>query len=544
MSKSLYFTAAQANVGTQDIALACIAKLRELYPRFGVFRAFANGDIAADEPFQALLTAAGGEGDLERAWGTTRQAYIRDEASAMAQLVARYHDYAKAHDAVLILGLLDSDPIYPGMLARTGRAAAHLGATVLPILSGRERAVSEIATTAHLVVKEIARQHAPISGMIIADSPAELAANLPTNVTHQGVIHFAAGEPREFTAQSVTALQHAMEQDSPVVTPLSFTAHLIERARADRKRIVMPESNDDRVLQAAAELLEREVADIILLGDASAVTARAAQLQIDLSQATIVSPADPELVQKYAAKFAELRAKKGVTYEQAVEKIKDVSYFGTMMVYMGDADGMVSGAAHTTAHTIVPSFQTIKTKPGADLVSSCFLMLMADRVYVYADCAVTPNPTPEQLASIAISSAETAQQFGVEPRVAMLSYSTGASGKGPSVEAVIAATKIAQERRPDLLIEGPIQYDAAVSPAVAEKKMPGSSVAGKATVFIFPDLNAGNIGYKAVQRASGAVAVGPVLQGLNKPVNDLSRGALVADIVNTVAITAIQAQHS
>jgi phosphate acetyltransferase len=253
---------------------------------------------------------------------------------------------------------------------------------------------------------------------------------------------------------------------------------------------------------------------------------------------------DPERIKKYATEFARLRAKKGVTYEQAVEKVKDVSYFGTMMVHMGDADGMVSGAIHTTAHTIVPSFQIIKTKPGVSLVSSVFLMLMEDRVYVYGDCAVNTNPTPEQLASIAVSSAETAVQFGVEPRIAMLSYSTGTSGKGADVDAVVEATRMAKEARPDLLIEGPIQYDAAVDSAVAKVKMPGSPVAGRATVFVFPSLNAGNIGYKAVQRSSGAVAVGPILQGLNKPVNDLSRGALVQDIVNTVAITAIQAQNN
>ena len=251
---------------------------------------------------------------------------------------------------------------------------------------------------------------------------------------------------------------------------------------------------------------------------------------------------DAELVEKYAEEFARLRAKKGVTIEQAREKIRDVSYFGTMMVHMGDADGMVSGAAHTTAHTIVPSFQIIKTAPGVSIVSSVFLMLMKDRVWVFGDCAVNPNPTPEQIADIAISSAKTAEQFGVEPRVAMLSYSTGTSGSGPDIDATVEATRLAREKAPELAIEGPIQFDAAVDPAVAAKKAPDSDVAGQANVFIFPSLNAGNIGYKAVQRSSGAVAVGPVLQGLNKPVNDLSRGALVEDIVNTIALTAVQAQ--
>ena len=326
------------------------------------------------------------------------------------------------------------------------------------------------------------------------------------------------------------------------VTPLAFQADLIERARADRKRIVLPEPDDDRVLQAAAQVLAAGIADITFVGDADYVAKRAGELGLDLSAAQVVSVNDPAYLERYAEEFARLRAKKGVTLEQAREKVTDVSYFGTMMVHMGDADGMVSGAAHTTAHTIVPSFQIIKTAPGVSVVSSIFLMAMKDRVWAFGDCAVNPNPTAEQLADIAVTSARTAAQFGVTPRVAMLSYSTGTSGSGPDVDAVVEATRLAREKAPELAIEGPIQFDAAVDEAVASKKLPGSEVAGKATVFVFPSLEAGNIGYKAVQRSSGAVAVGPVLQGLNKPVNDLSRGALVEDIVNTVALTAVQAQ--
>ena len=326
------------------------------------------------------------------------------------------------------------------------------------------------------------------------------------------------------------------------VTPLAFQADLIERARADRKRIVLPEPDDDRVLQAAAQVLAAGIADITFVGDADYVAKRSGELGLDLSAAQVVSVDDPAYLERYAEEFARLRAKKGVTLEQARKKVTDVSYFGTMMVHMGDADGMVSGAAHTTAHTIVPSFQIIKTAPGVSVVSSIFLMAMKDRVWAFGDCAVNPNPTPEQLADIAVTSARTAAQFGVTPRVAMLSYSTGTSGSGPDVDVVVEATRLAREKAPELAIEGPIQFDAAVDAAVASKKLPGSDVAGKATVFVFPSLEAGNIGYKAVQRSSGAVAVGPVLQGLNKPVNDLSRGALVEDIVNTVALTAVQAQ--
>jgi phosphate acetyltransferase len=329
---------------------------------------------------------------------------------------------------------------------------------------------------------------------------------------------------------------------SHVRTPLMFEYQLMERARADRQRIVLPESQDDRILEAAAILLLRGVADLTLLGEENSVRARASALGLDLDEATIVSPFDADLVEKFAAAYAEARAHKGMTVERAREIVTDISYFGTLMVQLGLADGMVSGAVNTTAHTIRPALEFVKTKPGVSTVSSVFLMCLADRVLVYGDCAVIPEPTTEQLADIAISSAETAQQFGIEPRVAMLSYSTGTSGSGADVEKVRAATALVAERSPDLLLEGPIQYDAAVDPQVARTKLPDSPVAGRATVFIFPDLNTGNNTYKAVQRSANAVAIGPVLQGLRKPVNDLSRGALRSDIVNTVAITAVQAQ--
>lgn len=327
-----------------------------------------------------------------------------------------------------------------------------------------------------------------------------------------------------------------------VVTPLMFEYALVERARADRKRIVLPEGDDDRVLRAAATVLSRGIADLTILGEEIEVRNRAIELGIDIRGAEVLSPFDAVHVQKFATEYERLRAHKGVTHAQAADTVTDVSYFGTLMVHAGLADGMVSGAAHTTAHTIRPAFEIIKTEPGVSVVSSVFLMALADRVLVYGDCAVIPDPTSEQLADIAISSAATAEQFGIEPRIAMLSYSTGESGSGADVEKVRAATSLVRERAPELLVEGPIQYDAAADAAVAKAKMPGSSVAGRATVFVFPDLNTGNNTYKAVQRSAGAIAIGPILQGLNKPINDLSRGALVEDIVNTIAITAIQAQ--
>ncbi|MCW3492085.1 phosphate acetyltransferase [Microbacterium sp. SSM24] len=327
-----------------------------------------------------------------------------------------------------------------------------------------------------------------------------------------------------------------------VVTPLMFEFQLIERARTERKRIVLPEGDDDRVLRAAATVLKRGIADLTILGEPFEVRARAVELGIDIQAAEVLSPFDAVHVHKFAEEYARLRSHKGVTLAQASDTVTDVSYFGTLMVHLGLADGMVSGAAHTTAHTIRPAFEIIKTRPGVSVVSSVFLMALADRVLVYGDCAVIPDPTSEQLADIAVSSAATAAQFGIDPRIAMLSYSTGESGSGAEVEKVRVATALVRERAPELLVEGPIQYDAAADAAVAAAKMPGSQVAGRATVFVFPDLNTGNNTYKAVQRSAGAVAIGPVLQGLNKPINDLSRGALVDDIVNTIAITAIQAQ--
>jgi phosphate acetyltransferase len=336
----------------------------------------------------------------------------------------------------------------------------------------------------------------------------------------------------------------AAENFVPVaVTPLAFQRSLVNRARQDLKSIVLPEGDDDRILRAAARVIELDAARVTILGEGDSVRARAVALGLDLGAANIADPADGALVDQFAGIYAELRSHKGVTKEKALQVIAGSgTYFATMMVYTGMADGMVSGAKHTTADTIRPSFEIIKTKPGTEVVSSVFLMALADRVLVFGDCAVNPNPTPNQLAGIAVDSAATAAAFGIDPRVAMISYSTGSSGAGPDVDAVREATDLAKAAAPELVLDGPVQYDAAVVPSVGASKMPGSPVAGRATVLIFPDLNTGNAVYKAVQRSAGAVAIGPVLQGLRKPVNDLSRGALVEDSVNTIIITACQAQ--
>jgi phosphate acetyltransferase len=328
------------------------------------------------------------------------------------------------------------------------------------------------------------------------------------------------------------------------ITPHMFQYQLVKWAKRQKKHIVLPEGNEDRILKAAARLINQDIVDLTLLGDPVQVAAsvKLLGLQLDLSRLRIIDPVHSEYYEDYVKTLYELRKNKNVELEMAYDLMTDVSYFGTMMVYKGHADGMVSGAVHTTLHTIRPALQFVKTKPGVSIVSSVFFMCLPDRVSVFGDCAVNPNPTAEQLAEIAISSAESSLRFGIEPRIAMLSYSSGTSGEGEEVEKVRRATEIVKQKRPDLLVEGPIQYDAAVDPVVGKQKMPDSKVAGQASVLIFPDLNTGNNTYKAVQRETGALAIGPMLQGLNKPVNDLSRGCTVDDIFNTVVITAIQSQ--
>lgn len=328
------------------------------------------------------------------------------------------------------------------------------------------------------------------------------------------------------------------------MTPRMFTYNLVQQAKADRRHIVLPEGDEPRILRAAADLVEREIADLTLLGKRKAIeqVVRDQGIALELDRLKIIEPASSPHLDTYAQAYYALRRHKGMTLDMARDCMLDVAYYGTMMVHQGHADGMVSGAIHTTQHTIRPALQFIKTRPGFSIVSSVFFMCLEDGVVVYGDCAVNPDPNAQELAEIAISSADTARVFGIEPRVALLSYSTGESGAGEEVEKVREATRLAHAMRPELAIAGPIQYDAAVDQEVAALKMPGSEVAGLATVLVFPDLNTGNNTYKAVQRETGAIAVGPILQGLRKPVNDLSRGCTVDDIINTVVITAIQAQ--
>ncbi|WP_330173555.1 phosphate acetyltransferase [Streptomyces sp. NBC_01498] len=422
-----------------------------------------------------------------------------------------------------------------------GALAAHSAGT--PPIAGvlltlDERPADSVLTLAHRLapgtpVVSVAAGSFPTAGELFA-LEGKLGADTPRKAeTALGLF--------ERYVDTGDLLRRMSVARSGRVTPMMFEHDLLEQARAVRRRVVLPEGTEERVLRAADVLIRRDVCDLTLLGDVDTILKKAADLGIDLAGSQVIDPATDDLRRRFAERYAELRAHRGVTVELAYDVVADVNYFGTLMVDAGLADGMVSGSVHSTAATIRPAFEIIRTS-GSTSVSSVFFMCLADRVLVYGDCAVIPDPDAAQLADIAIQAAATAARFGVEPRIAMLSYSTGTSGSGADVDKVREATKLVRAARPELSVEGPIQYDAAVEPSVAATKLPDSEVAGRATVLIFPDLNTGNNTYKAVQRSAGAVAVGPVMQGLRKPVNDLSRGALVQDIVNTVAITAVQAR--
>ena len=427
----------------------------------------------------------------------------------------------------VVLGVLTAQVSanFPQMAGIVLNGGFDLPEQVTRLIDGLDTTMPIVATT--LDTSDATQALTSVRGRLQKESPRKVATAL------------ALFEERVDRELLLDRLEVARTR---AVTPLMFEHQLIDMAVGDRRHIVLPEGDDDRILQAADTLLRRKVADLTILGEPREIQQRAGLLGVDLSAARVLSPMDPELRGRFAAAYHERRKHKGIDLERARDIVIDVSYFGTMMVELGLADGMVSGAAHTTAHTIRPALEVVRTVPDVSVVSSVFFMCLRDQVLVYGDCAVNPDPTAAQLADIALASARTAAAFGVEPRVAMLSYSTGASGAGSDVDKVIEATAMVRERAPELLVEGPIQYDAAIDAAVARTKLPGSQVAGRATVFVFPDLNTGNNTYKAVQRSAGALAVGPILQGLRKPVNDLSRGATVRDIVNTVAITAIQAQ--
>ncbi|KQU68682.1 phosphate acetyltransferase [Phycicoccus sp. Root101] len=683
MATSIYIAGTEAQSGKSAVAVGLLDQLSRRAGRVGVFRPIVRAGVP-DELVRTLLSQLPGDLTVEQACGVTYDDLHASPERAMGTIVDRFHEVARGHDVVLVVGSDFTDVSAPTEFSVNAAVAANLGSRLLLVVPAQGHDPAEVATTAEMAVVAAREAHAHVTGVVANQvDPALLEETASAVSTRVGVPVQALPETpllraptvrdlmdacsgrlvhgdtawldRECTGLVVAAMTmpHVLDRlieggvvivpgdredvvlgvllahrsktfptlsgivlnggfpltpqverliegldvvlpviatdsgtmttatrlgaargrlapDStrkleaavamvergldaetllgPVaaagegtVTPLMFEHRLVDDARAAGSHIVLPEGAEDRILLAADTVLGRGIARLTLLGDPEVIHANAQRLGVDVSSAAVVDPGTSELREGFAADYARLRAHKGVTLDQARDRVVDPSYFGTMMVHQGLADGMVSGCITTTAHTIRPALEIVRTAPDVSVVSSVFLMCLADRVLVYGDCAVNPDPTAEQLADIAISSARTARQFGIEPRVAMLSYSTGESGSGVDVDKVRAATALVHERAPGLLVEGPIQYDAAVDLAVAATKLKDSPVAGRATVLVFPDLNTGNNTYKAVQRSASAVAIGPVMQGLNQPVNDLSRGALVRDIVNTIAITAIQA---
>ncbi|WP_406830862.1 phosphate acetyltransferase [Pedococcus sp. KACC 23699] len=683
MVTSIYIAGTEAQSGKSAVAVGLLDQLSRRTGRVGVFRPIVRAS-APDVLLLTLLSQLPGDQTVEQACGVTYDDLHASPERAMGTIVDRFHEVARDHDVVLVVGSDYTDVAAPTEFSVNAAVAANLGSRLLLVVPAQGHDPGEVATSAEMAANAARDAHAHVTGVVanrvdpdlleatasavssrvgvpVQALPETPLLRSPTvkdlmdactgHLVHgstgwldrectsllvaamtmphvldrlvEGCVVIVPGDredvvlgvllahrSRTFPALSgivlnggfpltpqVQRLIEGLEVELPViatqggtmttatllgaargrltpestrkleaavamvergldaeallgpvgaagegtVTPLMFEHRLVDDARVAHAHIVLPEGAEDRILLAADTVLGRGIARLTLLGNPESIRANAARLGVDVSAATVIDPTTSDLREGFAAEYAALRAHKGVTVDQARDRVVDPSYFGTMMVHQGLADGMVAGCITTTAHTIRPALEIVRTAPEVSVVSSVFLMCLADRVLVYGDCAVNPDPTAEQLADIAISSARTALRFGIEPRVAMLSYSTGESGTGADVDKVRTATALVHERAPELLVEGPIQYDAAVDLGVAATKIKDSPVAGRATVLVFPDLNTGNNTYKAVQRSASAVAIGPVLQGLNRPVNDLSRGALVRDIVNTIAITAIQA---
>ncbi len=460
------------------------------------------------------------------------------ESVILDTVFMKYNQLAAKFDAIVAEGL-DLFPAGGSLAKLDATIAANLGSPL--ILLADDHIGPEASAVAVKTYKDLFAEVCALA--VISKNPDKVAA--PDLAPLAGVSVWGIPSAAALAGKLDAACGALCEYKPKSVTPKRFEFDLIEKAKKNKKHIVLPEGNDERILRAANDILEKDFANITILGDPDAINKKAGELGLKnlSSKAQLINIKTSPVLPELAHEFFELRKAKGITEEKAAAQMQDRNFFGTMLVKTKKADGMVSGADGTTADTIRPALSIIKTKPGCSIASSVFLMCLADRVWVFGDCAINPNPTPQQLAEIAIISAHTAKAFGVDPKVAMLSYSTGTSGTGPDVDMVTEATKIAREiaAKEGILIDGPLQFDAAVDPKTGASKMPGSPVAGQATVMIFPDLGAGNIGYKAVQRTAKAVAIGPIIQGLNAPVNDLSRGTLVADIINTVAITALQA---
>ena len=517
----------------------------------GVTKAFAAAKktavfrpaVCRKETFTDVLLEASNSGlSREQSVGVCPKRARTDKEGSRADIVAAYTEAIETAqpEAVVVVGTDKSAINDPSIFAFNADVAADLKSVVLLAVCTINRTPEQVLGTVEASKTIIENAGSKVAGVFITGCKDEQVEPLKEE--------FAAYEVPVWTLPAVDfdeedAVTKATEAFEAPTTPYAFQYSLLGKAKADKRTIVLPEGTEDRIIKAADYLLERDIVDLIIVGDREGILARGEELGLKfLEKAQFQAKDDEEVLAPMIAKLCELRAKKGMTEEQARKQLADDSYFGTMLVVLGKADGLVSGSINSTANTVRPALQVIKTKPGSSLVSGAFLMCFKDHVAVFSDCAINLNPSAEQLAEIAIQSAETAKAFGLDPKVGMLSYSTLGSGKGPDVDLVEEATALVKEKAPDLAVVGSIQFDAAWSPTVAATKAKGNDVAGHVNVFVFPDLCAGNIGYKAVQRSSGAVAVGPVLQGLNRPVNDLSRGATVQDIINTVALTAIEAQ--
>lgn len=534
----------------------------------GVTKAFAavgktmvfRPAVCSKDTFTDVLLGSANAGlSREQCVGVCPKQARNDKSAARADIVAAYNQAVEsAHpEFAVIVGTDKSSVNDPAMFAFNADVAADLKSPVLLAVCTIGRTPEQVRETVEASSRTIEDAGSAVVGVFVTgcddgqiDPLKACFEDYPVPVWMLPAVDFedddAIAEAAEVFAANVDATELLVAVQAPFevpTTPYAFQYSLLGKAKAHKKTIVLPEGAEDRIIKAADYLLARDIVDLIIVGDREAILTRGEELGLkSLGKAVFQSKDDETVLGPMVAKLCELRAKKGMTEVQARKQLTDDSYFGTMLVVMGMADGLVSGSINSTANTVRPALQVIKTKPGTSLVSGAFLMCFKDHVAVFADCAINLNPNAEQLAEIAIQSAETAKAFGLEPKVGMLSYSTLGSGKGPDVDLVEEATSIVKSKAPELAVVGSIQFDAAWSPTVAATKAKGNPVAGHVNVFVFPDLCAGNIGYKAVQRSSGAVAVGPVLQGLNRPVNDLSRGATVQDIINTVALTAIEAQ--
>ena len=516
-----------------------------------VFRPSAKHDDAFTSE---LIASSNTKPTLEQVIAACPCAVRKNKDTLRGDIVASYNELISATNAQgCVIVASDSTSVFdPDLFRFDASVAADLASPVFLSVCAEGRDSKQILQTIEAQCASVSKEYTKVFGVFVTDCKEDLAKELKEDYAQSNngtplwtLPSISESEFNKFSdyvknEEIISALQQPFAAPT---TPYAFQYSLLGKAKANKKTIVLPEGEEDRILKAADYLLERDIVNLIIVGERESILARAQELGLkSLSKASFQSMSDEEILSKMISKLCELRAKKGMTEDQAREQLKDASYFGTMLVVLGLADGLVSGSVNSTANTVRPALQVIKTKPGSKLVSGAFIMCFKDHVAVFADCAINLNPDAQQLADIALQSAQTAKAFGLDPKVGMLSYSTLGSGKGPDVDLVEEATKIVKESDPDLKVVGSIQFDAAWSETVAASKAKGNDVAGHVNVFVFPDLCAGNIGYKAVQRSSGALAVGPILQGLNKPVNDLSRGALVQDIINTVALTALEAQ--